>query len=460
MACIAQEHDHLLRFSPTTPSPSLHRMELGSSIGSVSSRTIRDLHLAPIDTAGTSQPSSPRSSALPSPPDSPDSISSFPSLSSSFFFSSAAASPPHTHTHLEQDRELAQGLVIPSLTLPSALRQPTPYGKTAGDLRLLVLGSADTSASSIAAVLLDGNEDIVDVGPSEVTPHGPVLRASTDWVEHRDAHGLEKFEPTHNVEVLDVSRHAYNGEHTDDAIARILSIVHEPFREVLDAIDPTCPPSALLANLVSSPSTPLYTALIVLSPTITLRDRAIIDGLGAHIPVVLLSSTGVTRSRLPVSAFRPSSTHTLRMGLFHSPETLSLLRSEAADRFLRWREVERAVRSVQESRADMQREHAVAWDKAAWESEWDATLSRDVARRLRDGTITARPSYASTKVPPCAPPPLDPFRLPSLMALTLSLIAPLKDSIGQVSLSGKRLGVVLVGTLCAGVGIGLALRAA
>jgi hypothetical protein len=188
-------------------------MELSSSLGGVSVRTIRDIHLLAIDTsAAISQPSSPRSSALPSPPDSPDSISSSPSLSSSFFFSSAAASPPHPHVHIEQDREPAQGLIIPSLTLPAALRQPTPYGKTVGDLRILVLGSADPGGSSIADVLLEDNEDVVDVGPSEVTRNGRIVRASTDWAEHRDAHGLEKFEPTHNVEILDISNLTSVGE--------------------------------------------------------------------------------------------------------------------------------------------------------------------------------------------------------------------------------------------------------
>jgi hypothetical protein len=186
-------------------------MELSSSLGSVSVLTIRDTHLSDMST-GVSQPSSPRSSALPSPPDSPDSISSSPSFSSSFFFSSAAASPPHTHAHTEHDRELTQGLIIPSLTLPAALRQPTPYGKIVGDIRILAFGSADLGASSIAGLLLEGNEDVVDVGPSEATHHGLVMRASTDWVEHRDAHGLEKFEPTHNVEIVDVSRHASGGD--------------------------------------------------------------------------------------------------------------------------------------------------------------------------------------------------------------------------------------------------------
>jgi len=193
-------------------------MELSSSLGSLSARTVRDAHLPAIDTSTgsqTSQQSSPRSSALPSPPDSPGSLSSSPSFSSSFFFSSVAASPRHNnHAHIEQDRESAQGLIIPSLTLPAPLRQPTPYGKTVGEVRILVFGNVDPGASSsIAGMLLEDNEDIVDVMPSEITNDGHVLvRASTDWAEHRDAHGLEKFEPMHNVEITDVSKHAAAGE--------------------------------------------------------------------------------------------------------------------------------------------------------------------------------------------------------------------------------------------------------
>ncbi|KAH9996229.1 hypothetical protein BJV77DRAFT_170388 [Russula vinacea] len=360
---------------------------------------------------------------------------------------------------MEQDREPTQGLIIPSLTLPAALRQPTTYGKTVGDVRILVFGSADPGASSVVGMLLEDNEDVVDVMPSEVTHNGHVVRASTDWAEHRDAHGLEKFEPTHNVEIIDISKHA-SADEADNAIAHILAIIHEPFQDLLDVIDPACPPSALLSSLISSSSSPLYTALVVSPSSVSSRYRAIIDGLGAHIPVVLLPSTGLPRARLPISAFRPSSAHALRTGIFRSPETLNLLRSEAADRFLRWREIERAACTVHESRSNARTQQGVAWDKAAWETEWDATLSRDVARRLRENTTTSPPpSQPHTRNAPCTPPILDPFHIPSLVMCSLALLTPLKDGIAQMNLSGKRLGIVLAGTLCAGVGIGLALRA-
>jgi hypothetical protein len=47
-----------------------------------------------------------------------------------------------------------------------------------------------------------------------------------------------------------------------------------------------------------------------------------------------------------LSAFQPSSAVALRSGLFHSPETVALLRSEAVDRFFRWREVEKSVERI------------------------------------------------------------------------------------------------------------------
>lgn len=88
--------------------------------------------------------------------------------------------------------------------LPTALRRPTAYGQTLGDLRLIVVGDG---AAEVARSLLDDsiNEDLVDVGSWEAWDGegegAEVLRASTDWIEHRDAHGLEKFEAARNVEI-------------------------------------------------------------------------------------------------------------------------------------------------------------------------------------------------------------------------------------------------------------------
>jgi len=199
---------------------------------STSASTIRSLHhnlpeqpVSPYP-AGTnvSLPSSPRSSALPSPPDSPssDSVSSFPSVSSSFFFSSAAASSPHSQSHSDRARDSTQGLIIPSLTLPAALPRPTPYGQTLGDLRLLVLGSKGAGKSFMTGLLLEDNEDVVEVSAWEEGQYGRVLRASTNWVENRDDHGLEKFEPARNVEIIELPGYDQN----DDVRYKYLGILN------------------------------------------------------------------------------------------------------------------------------------------------------------------------------------------------------------------------------------------
>lgn len=154
-------------------------------------------------------PPSPLSTSQ-SEPDSPsgDSVSSLPSVSSSFLFSSGPASPPHIHQHSEQESELGDstsGLIIPSLTLPSPSTRPTPYGQTLGELRLLVLGHNGADVNAVASDLVDENEDVVEVGPWEDDqPNGGLasLRVSTHWVEHRDAHGLERIEPARNVEII------------------------------------------------------------------------------------------------------------------------------------------------------------------------------------------------------------------------------------------------------------------
>lgn len=181
-----------------------------------SAATLRSFHPENQNHYFASTPSSPSSSA---PPDSPssDSVSSFPSVSSSFFFSSAAASPPHS----DDTRDSTQALIIPSLTLPAALPRPTPYGQTLGDLRILVLGSQGAGKSFLTGVLLDDNEHVIDVGQCEEAECGRILCASTDWVEHTDAHGLEKFEPTRNVEILELP--AY--DHTTDVhLLRFLTL--------------------------------------------------------------------------------------------------------------------------------------------------------------------------------------------------------------------------------------------
>lgn len=93
-----------------------------------------------------------------------------------------------------------------------------------GDLRVIVFGANGTGKRFLDSLLLEDNGHVVEVGSWEdftgtdgiddvdAAENGllgnregiKVLRASTDWIEHRDAHGLEKFEPLRNVEFVEV----------------------------------------------------------------------------------------------------------------------------------------------------------------------------------------------------------------------------------------------------------------
>jgi len=184
----------------------------------------------------------------------------------------------------------------------------------------------------------------------------------------------------------------------------------------------------------------------------TLLDLEIVSALSTHIPLIILprlhgprrdagfkdnDETEVFVPPPKLSAFRPPSAVVLRNGLFHSPETVALLRSEAADRFLKWREVERSVEGIlcainadnerggglprmlkkrrfgerdwkkqRDKKGDPIRGRIASeeetyaavegggggWSKAKWEAEWLENFSKDVdeVRRKREMTITEK----------------------------------------------------------------------
>ncbi|KAJ7594366.1 hypothetical protein C8J56DRAFT_926579 [Mycena floridula] len=411
----------------------------------------------------SSVPSSPRSGSLPSPPDSPDSVSSFPSVSSSFFFSSVPASPPYNTS------DGLQSLIIPSLSLPEPLKRPTIYGQTLGDIRLIVVRARTSAPEDNFSIqlLLEDNPDIVDIGSWEVTEHGRILRASTDWID--DLEGLDKFIPKRNVEILEV--HGY--EQTDNAqdkIQSLKSLIQTPFMTLDEILVPGSQSSELIAHLVSSSSSPLYTALIFAVPPFpSAFEQQIMDSLVSEIPIIILPQSSGShhyRSMRKLSSFRPSSLTALRIGLFRSLDTISALRCESADRFVHWREVEQNVQVIHKRR---QRRHASSheegstWNKSNWEFEWESRLSQDVTKRLReDETNSGLFPELHGSLPPYGEGSFDPLHLPSLLMFTLSLLGPLggclqRTVVNTMSAVGASRAVVL-GAFCAGLGAGILLR--
>lgn len=311
--------------------------------------------------------------------------------------------------------------------------------------------------SFLTKLLLEDNEDVVDEGVWEDGEYGKVVRASTDWIDRRDAHGLEKFEPARNVEIHELPGYEYTD---NELIMHIKSVIQTPFCAVSDILDPSCDPSTASTNLVSSAYTPLYTALILLVSTNSSIERTLITELSNYIPIIVLPHVDHDDDISPsISSFRPSSPIALRQGLFRSPATLLTLRSEAADRFFRWREVSYLTDGI---RAQRQRQFSTR--NEAWkDKDWEASLSYDVAKRLMDldgkhKTKAAGFDESSEPDLPCfGVPGLDPLHFTSLFVFSISMLGPLQRR-ARSFLSGWNVCVALVGGFCIGLGIGILLR--
>jgi hypothetical protein len=111
------------------------------------------------------------------------------------------------------------------------------------------------------------------------------------------------------------------------------------------------------------------------------------------------------------------------------------------------------------------RDEEEIWSKAKWESEWEASLSQDVARRMRQGTLTEKNvnrsmhEASSPRSASCVSNPFDPLHLPSLFMFSVSLLGPLQSRVwGTIIAFAGEVKLALVGGFCVGLGIGLFLR--
>jgi len=157
-----------------------------------------------------------------------------------------------------------------------------------------------------------------------------------------------------------------------------------------------------------------------------------------------------------MSSFRPRSPTALRNGLFRSPETLSSLRYEAAERFLRWREVDRAIEGINAAHREIVSLSTddPSWNKTKWEAEWESRLSEDVA------TSYERGNFVRNLAQQC----FDPLHLSSLVSFSISLIGPARRMLGMSistfvdKLADSQVRMAMVGSLFLGIGIGMMIR--
>lgn len=184
-----------------------------------------------------------------------------------------------------------------------------------------------------------------------------------------------------------------------------------------------------------------------------------IDLLTPHVPVILMRR-GPDHTHFPsrphMSSFRPRSATSLRCGLFRSPETLSSLRYEAAERFLRWREVQSAVEGINTYRREIisLSTNEPSWNKAKWEAEWESRLSEDVA------TSCERVHPMRDLAQQC----FDPLHLSSLVSFSMSLLGPAGRKLNRSvslfvdKLADSQVRIAMMASLCLGIGIGMMIR--
>jgi len=98
--------------------------------------------------------------------------------------------------------------------------------------------------------MIEDNQDVVEVVTSEATGHGGLLRASTDFIEHHDAHGFGRFEPTRDVEILEV----WGCQHVDDVYTSLSDLQGQiDSNSTVTDLDSTRPEKSHLTELIHGP---------------------------------------------------------------------------------------------------------------------------------------------------------------------------------------------------------------
>lgn len=354
-----------------------------------------------------SETASPRSIAsLPSPPSSPkphnhdeNSIPGTPSsfasdlpissLSSSLFLSGASSPGPHPPLHEEAS---SRTLIIPSLTIP---QYDPARGDAVGSVKLWVIGAGLPDCQAAAESIVRDAPLISEIGDWIFNGNGVArLQASTVSSAHQSLpHSLHHNRWNVEVYVADVSVDSvaqvmilnthYSHRSFDSTsqpastVDSILVAIQEPFTCTDRLLNDSEPSTTSFLPLLTSSTTLLHTAVVYLrssrelfklcyqitnlthvAPKASTRhDQVIINELSPYIPVItmpiplphpygpVLSKASSSPESATTSTVRPKSLTQLRDNLFLNPSTLHHLRIEAAERFLRWRDLNAALRA-------------------------------------------------------------------------------------------------------------------
>ncbi|KAF8310361.1 hypothetical protein DL93DRAFT_2099431 [Clavulina sp. PMI_390] len=333
----------------------------------------------------SSSPASPRSIAsLPSPPssptpadqislpDSPNSLASdFPmsSLSSSLYLS-GTSSPglgPQPSVH-PTDYGVTRTLVIPSLNVP----QFDPgRGDAVGNIKLWVIGAGLADCQAAAESIIREAPLVSEVGEWSFSGDGiATFRASTLSGVHQSIPRSMVHDARWNVHVYVADVSVDSRTQPASMLDSILAAVQTPFMSTDRLLNDSEPSTTSFLPLLTSSTTHLHTAVVYLrsSPS-TRHDQLMINELAPYIPVITLpypppphtaSSSNHSQHHFShnhhhnyypssadaaaTSTFRPHSLAHLRDSLFLNPSVLHHLRTEAGERFLRWRDLSAALR--------------------------------------------------------------------------------------------------------------------
>ncbi|KAF9262219.1 hypothetical protein L218DRAFT_1078009 [Marasmius fiardii PR-910] len=340
---------------------------------------------APLSILPTHQGPSPALSSRPTSPtpsshslSDNDSESSFPSVSSSFFFSSAAHSPysnpysqPHSNDSGGEYEDQGEGLhmIIPSLTLPGPVHPASKVDEVGGGRK-----------EEVRLIVVVGPDMLKEIEQSLVGAY---------WEEREEKEGLKvlrgllnrrESDPESDTGKRNLRVALWVVEHSEAQNAReITRIIRRLVISSFSLLDSRMHLEHEADSLASSTFfSDIYTAVLI-CPTASLTDH--VGEIGDLIPSILLD--------LPISQ------QTLQDLVL--PTGLSRQKKEVADNFLRWR-ASGHDRDATHVQGEVQR--IKRWSKADWEREIEEELGVSLYSLSSPLSSPSPPAPITAHVPP------------------------------------------------------------